>query len=116
MFSPKELVLVSLGTLTFIKPVIKKIRSRDFQSRILQIPMVDASGKLSYPLEVKEKMFSFAYQSLKEWHKDVYFYMCMEEKSLWKKVFGYEYPTNESFEMDMKLNYMKKVRKVRMRS
>ena len=110
MFSPKEVVLVSLGTLTFIKPVIKKIRSRDFQSRILQIPMVDASGKLSYPLEVKEKMFSFAYQSLKEWHKDVYFYMCMEEKSLWKKVFGYEYPTNESFEMDMKLNYMKKVR------
>jgi spore photoproduct lyase len=110
MFLPKEVVLVSLGTLTFIKPVIKKIRSRDFQSRILQIPMVNASGKLSYPLEIKEKMFSFAYQSLKEWHKDVYFYMCMEEKSLWEKIFGYEYPTNESFEMDMKLNYMKKVR------
>jgi spore photoproduct lyase len=110
MFLPKEVVLVSLGTLTFIKPVIKKIRSRDFKSRILQIPMENASGKLSYPLEIKEKMFSFAYQSLKEWHKDVYFYMCMEDKSLWKKVFGYEYPTNESFEMDMKLNYMKKVK------
>ena len=110
MFDPKEVVLVSLGTLTFIKPVIKKIRSRDFQSKILQLPMSDASGKLSYPLDIKEKMFSFAYQSLKEWHKDVYFYMCMEDKSLWKKVFGYEYPTNESFEMDMKLSYMKKVR------
>ena len=110
MFNPKEVVLVSLGTLTFIKPVIKKIRSRDFQSKILQLPMSDASGKLSYPLDIKEKMFSFAYQNLKEWHKDVYFYMCMEDKSLWKKVFGYEYPTNESFEMDMKLSYMKKVR------
>ncbi len=110
MFKPSEVVLVSLGTLTFIKPVIKKIRSRDFQTKILKIPMQDASGKLSYPLNIKEKMFSFAYQSLKEWHKDVYFYMCMEDMSLWKKVFGFEYPTNESFEMDMKLSYMKKVR------
>jgi len=109
-FSAKEVALVSLGTLTFIKPVIKKIREREFKTKVLQIPMKDASGKFSYPLDIKEKMFSFAYESLKPWHHDVYFYMCMEDKSLWKKVFGYEYPTNESFEMDMKLNYLKKIR------
>ena len=109
-FKAKEVALVSLGTLTFIKPVIKKIRSREFKSKILQIPMVDASGKFSYPLETKTKMFKFAYESLKPWHKEVYFYMCMEDKSLWKDVFGYEYPTNESFEMDMKFSYIKKIR------
>jgi spore photoproduct lyase len=108
-FDPKRVALVSLGTLTFIKPVIKQIRSRDFNSKILQIPMVGASGKFSYPLDTKKEMFSFAYQSLKKWHNEVYFYMCMEDHSLWKDVFGYEYPTNESFEMDMKLNYMKKI-------
>ena len=112
MFDPKEVVLVSLGTLTFIKPVIKKIRQRDFKTKVLQLPMSDASGKLSYPLDIKKYMFKFAYESLKPWHKEVYFYMCMEDKSLWKEVFGYEYPTNESFEMDMKLNYMKKVRRL----
>jgi len=109
-FKAKEVALVSLGTLTFIKPVIKKIRNREFKSKILQIPMVDASGKFSYPLEIKRKMFKFAYESLKPWQKHVYFYMCMEDKSLWKEVFGYEYPTNESFEMDMKFSYIKKIR------
>ena len=112
MFSPKEVVLISLGTLTFIKPVIKKIKKRRMTTQVLKIPMVDASGKLSYPLDIKRKMFKFVYDSFKPWHKEVYFYMCMEDKSLWKDVFGYEYPTNESFEMDMKLNYMKKVRSV----
>ncbi len=110
MFKASEVALVSLGTLTFIKPVIKKIRAREFKSKILQIPLVNASGKFSYPLDIKRKMFKFAYQSLKPWQKEVYFYMCMEDKSLWKDVFGYEYPTNESFEMDMKFSYFKKIK------
>ncbi len=110
MFKVDEVALVSLGTLTFIKPVIKKIRSREFKSKILQIPFENASGKSSYPLEIKRKMFKFAYESLKPWQKEVYFYMCMEDKSLWKDVFGYEYPTNESFEMDMKFSYFNKIK------
>ncbi len=109
-FNPKKVALISLGTLTFIKPVIKQIRKRDFKSKILQIPMINANGKLSYPLETKREMFKFAYDSLSPWHNKVYFYMCMEDQSLWKEVFGYEYPTNESFEMDMKLNYINKIK------
>ena len=109
-FNPDSVALLSLGTLTFIKPVMKQIRQRDFKSKILQIPLVEASGKLSYPLETKKKLFSFAYNSLKEWHGKVFFYLCMEDHSLWKDVFGYEYPTNENLEMDMKLHYMAKIR------
>ena len=108
-FDPASVALVSLGTLTFIKPVMKQIRQRDFKSKILQIPLVEASGKLSYPLETKRKLFSFAYDSLKAWHGKVFFYMCMEDHSLWSEVFGYEYPTNESLEMDMKLHYLAKI-------
>jgi spore photoproduct lyase len=111
IYDPKNVALVSLGTLTFIKPVIKQIRNRDFKSKILQIPMVNASGKYSYPLEIKREMFKFAYNSLSPWHDEVYFYMCMEDHSLWRDVFGYEYPTNESFEMDMKLHYLKKIKR-----
>ncbi|WP_281951214.1 SPL family radical SAM protein [Nitrosophilus kaiyonis] len=109
-FDPNRIAMVSLGTLTFIKPVIKKLRKRAFKSKILQMPLVDAAGKLSYPLEIKEKLFKFAYESLKPWHKKVFFYMCMEDHSLWKKVFGYEYPTNESFELDMKYSYLSKIK------
>ncbi|MRI58339.1 MAG: hypothetical protein C6H99_02415 [Epsilonproteobacteria bacterium] len=109
-FDPKRVALVSLGTLTFIKPVIKKLRQRAMKSKILQMPLVDAAGKLSYPTSIKEELFSFAYQSLKPWHKEVFFYMCMEDHALWKRVFGYEYPTNESFELDMKYHYLSKIR------
>jgi spore photoproduct lyase len=108
-FDPARVVMVSFGTLTFIKPVIHKIRQRDFKSKILQMPLIPAAGKLSYPLSLKKEMFKFAYESLKPWHKKVFFYLCMEDHSLWKDVFGYEYPTNESFEMDMKLSYKAKI-------
>ncbi|WP_187647131.1 SPL family radical SAM protein [Nitrosophilus labii] len=109
-FDPKRVALVSLGTLTFIKPVIKKLRERSFKSKILQMPLVDAAGKLSYPIDIKKDMFRFAYKSLKEWHGRVYFYLCMEDHSLWKEVFGREYPTNESFELDMKYSYLSKIK------
>ncbi|WP_458701028.1 radical SAM protein [Sulfurospirillum sp. 1307] len=108
-FKPEEVVLVSLGTLTFIKPVINKLRSRNFKSKILQMPLVDASGKQSYPLEVKEEMFKGVYEAFKEWHNKVYFYMCMEDQSLWKKVFGYEYAHNDEMELDMISSYMSKI-------
>ncbi len=111
-FNPKNVVLVSFGTLTFIKPVLKQIRQRDFKTKILQIPLVNANKKFSYPLKTKIEMFKFAYNSFEFWQKEVFFYLCMEDHTLWREVFGYEYPTNESFEMDMKLNYMKKVKRI----
>jgi spore photoproduct lyase len=109
-FKPEEVVLVSLGTLTFIKPVIKKLRSRDFKSKILQMPMENASGKQSYPLDIKEEMFKGVYKAFTPWHNKVYFYMCMEDESLWKKVFGYEYKHNDEMENDMINSYLKKVK------
>lgn len=109
-FSPKEVALVSLGTLTFIKPVIKKLRKRNFKSKILQMPLEEAGGKQSYPLYIKEEMFQGIYEAFTPWHKKVYFYMCMEDESLWKKVFGYEYASNEAMEEDMIKNYTSKIK------
>lgn len=110
-FKPHEVVLVSLGTLTFIKPVIKKLRTRELKSKILQMPFCDASGKTSYPLEIKKEMFKHAYDIFAPWHGKVYFYLCMEDHSLWKEVFGYEYASNHVFEDMMKISYMQKIRK-----
>ncbi|RXI48394.1 hypothetical protein CRU99_00960 [Malaciobacter mytili] len=109
-FEPSKVALVSFGTLTFIKPVIQKIRSRNFKSKILQMPLSDANGKQSYPLEVKKEMFKHAYESFKPWHKEVYFYLCMEDVSLWKEVFGYEYFSNNQMEEFMKMSYMNKIK------
>ncbi len=108
-FKPSEVVLVSMGTLTFIKPVIKKLRQRDFKSKILQMPLVDASGKFSYPLETKIEMFKNLYEAFESWHKKVYFYLCMEDHSLWKKIFGFEYSSNDEMEKDMINSYNNKI-------
>ncbi len=109
-FDAAEVALVSLGTLTFTKSVMRQIRVRQFKSKMLQMPLVEADGKLSYPLETKLEMFRHAYGSLKSWHGRVFFYLCMENNRLWKPVFGYEYPSNEAFEAAMKLSYMEKIR------
>ena len=110
-FKPSEVALVSFGTLTFIKPVIKQLREREFRSKITQIPHEDASGKTSYPQATKIEMFSHAYNSFQEWQKGedrVFFYLCMEPHELWAKTFGYQYATNNDFEHAMLSAYCKK--------
>jgi spore photoproduct lyase len=109
MFSTDEVVLISLGTLTFIKPVMKKLRERELKTKILQMPFKSINGKQSYDLKTKQEMFKHAYNSFKPWHGKVYFYLCMETHTLWKDVFGYEYSSNNQFEDFMLNNYMNKI-------
>ena len=108
-FKADEVALVSFGTLTFIKPVIKQLRNREFRSKITQMPFEDASGKSSYPAKTKVEMFQHAYENFKLWHKDVFFYLCMEEHEMWDKTFGYQYSTNNDFEKAMLGAYTKKL-------
>ena len=114
-FQAKEVALVSFGTLTFIKPVIKQLRGREFKSKITQIPHEDASGKTSYPDATKVEMFKHAYESFKPWHTEVskdekvFFYLCMEEHHMWAKTFGYQYSTNNDFEHAMLEAYCNKL-------
>jgi len=108
-FKPSEVVLISFGTLTFIKPVIKQLRERSFKSKITQMPFEDASGKSSYPDNIKVEMFKSAYESFSLWHQDVFFYLCMEEHQMWEKTFGYQYATNNDFERAMISAYSQKM-------
>ena len=109
-FQPSEVALVSLGTLTFIKPVIREIRKRGIDSQILKFPMTDAQGKYSYPDEIKVEMFSHAYQCFPlSWQEQVFFYLCMEADMLWQPVFGFSYKSNDDFEGAMKKAYLRKI-------
>ena len=108
-FKAEEVALVSFGTLTFIKPVIKQLRDREFRSKITQMPFEDASGKSSYPDSTKVEMFKHAYESFNPWHEEVFFYLCMEEHQMWEKTFGYQYSTNNDFEREMLSSYANKL-------
>ncbi|MDG1222927.1 MAG: hypothetical protein P8O00_00020 [Candidatus Marinimicrobia bacterium] len=98
MFKPSEVAMISMGTLTFIKPAINKLRSTGLKSKVLQISMADAVGKSSYTKEIKKEIFSTVYDQFQPWHKDVFLYLCMEESSVWESVFGSYYKDNVDFE------------------
>ena len=97
-FAPENVGMISMGTITFIKPAIKNLRKLGIPSKVLQMPMSDASGKESYPFEIKKKIFGGIYNRFSPWHDDVFFYFCMEEKKLWQAVMGRCYKSNEYFE------------------
>lgn len=111
LFKAEELALISLGTLTYTKTVMNKIRKRGLQSKILQMSLDEIAGKFSYPREIKVHLFKTLYEAFTPWHQQVYFYMCMEDPTLWKDVFGFEYMNNVEFEGEMKKAYLQKIQR-----
>ena len=113
-FSPSDILMIGIGTLTFTKAVIKRLREMGAESKVLEMELVDAAGKYSYPLDKKEKMFRHIYSSFpKEYKDNIFFYLCMEDPSLWMKCLGREYSCDKDFEMDMKKFYLSKINSVR---
>lgn len=113
-FKPEDLLMIGIGTLTFTKAVIKRLREMGAESKVLEMELVEAAGKYSYPLEKKEKMFRHIYSSFpKEYKDNIFFYLCMEDPSLWMKCLGREYSCDKDFEMDMKKFYLSKINSIR---
>ncbi len=109
-FDTDEVALISLGTLTYIKSVMREIRKKAIPSQILKMPLVDADGKLSYPDDIKLSMFKSVYNSFPDsWKEQVFYYLCMENQRFWKPVFGFEYASNDEFETAMKSSYLTKI-------
>ena len=108
-FATEQVALVSMGTLTFTKSVMKTIQQRPLTSKILQMPMQQSAGKFSYPTDIKLDLFKQVYDSLSAWHNKVFFYLCMEPQELWQPVFGFDYANNAAFETAMKNAYFDKI-------
>jgi len=100
-FNTAEVAFLSMGSVTLIKPVIKEIRRRGGETKILQMELVpDAHGKLTYPDALKLELFQHLYRELSTWHGGVFFYLCMEPSHIWEQTFGHAYDSNEAFEED----------------
>lgn len=109
-FSPEDVAMISLGTLTFTKSHLKRMRESNKITKVTEMPLVECAGKYSYPLYIKKEMFSYIYSSFsKEWRENVFFYLCMEDPLLWKACLGREYKNNKDFEDDMHASYFKKI-------
>lgn len=109
-FKAEEIVLISMGTLTFTRSNLENIRTSGNDTRVTCMPLIEQANKYSYPLDIKEKMFSSMYNSFSKNIKErVFFYLCMEDPLLWPKVFGYEYDCDKDFENAMKKAYFEKI-------
>ena len=98
-FDRSEVLFVSFGSVTFIKPVIKQIRRRGEPTRILQTRLVkDPHGKLTYADDLKVEMFGAMYRALAPWRGHVFMYLCMEKPAIWDRAFGWRFASNEEFE------------------
>ena len=112
-FIPEQLCMVALGTLTFTKANLQRLRVEGKPTKVLELPLTLTAGKYSYPLSVKKEFFSKIYSYFpKEYKKEVFFYLCMEDPSLWLPVFGREYKNDQEFADDMKTKYLSKINKL----
>jgi spore photoproduct lyase len=99
LFDPDEVLFVSFGSLTFIKPALNAIRRRGWPTRILQMEMAaDPHGKWTYPDAIKIQKFRLMKNAFAAWQGKVFFYLCMEKAAIWQEVFGSVYPDNRAFE------------------
>jgi spore photoproduct lyase len=109
-FKTSEVLFVSFGSLTLIKPAIQKIRESGITTKIIQTVLVpDPHGKMTYPDEIKIKLFKAIYDSFKPWRDEVYMYLCMEKASIWERTLGYVYRNNNEFEKDLGLKTMRRL-------
>ncbi len=116
LFSPAEVLFISLGSLTFIKPVLQAIRRRGGLTKVLQMKMVeDPHGKMTSSDEEKVEMFSLLYAALRPWHDSVYIYLCMEKADIWQRVLGWCYPDNQAFLEDSGKRTMARLKRERAR-
>lgn len=111
-FSPSDVMMVSFGTLAFTKSVLRNLRSNKIETRVTDLPLTMSAGKYTYPREIREQLFTFAYSRFPSTWKNgtPFFYLCMEDPLLWQPVFGYQYQNNAAFEAAMKVSYQGSVR------
>ncbi len=107
---PENVVMVGIGTLTFTKQNLRTLRESRRPTRVTQMPLEIIAGKYSYSLETKRQMFSHLYSCFPaDWKEKVFFYLCMEDPSLWEPCLGRSYACNADFEADMKRHYLGKL-------
>ncbi|MEK7730192.1 MAG: spore photoproduct lyase family protein [candidate division KSB1 bacterium] len=109
-FQPEEVLFISFGSVTLIKPVIQKMRELGHPTKITQAQLVaDPHGKLTYTDEIKIDLFKTMHEAFAPWRERVFMYLCMEKAAIWEKTFGYAYRSNEEFEEDFGRQTMRKI-------
>lgn len=109
-FHPKDIVYISMGSMTIPRSVQKKIRSVGIKTMVTKnLTAVNPENKLTYPPEIKQMLLKTVYEYLEPFREKVFFYLCMEEEKFWHAVFGHCYRSNDEFEKAMLASIQNKI-------
>jgi len=99
LFSPDEIDFISLGILWLSSPVVRGIRHRGGESKVLQMPLVaDPGDRLTYPQETRIELFTAICRAMQPWSDKVFVFLCMETAPVWEAVLGQVTPVGENLE------------------
>lgn len=85
-----EVMWISLGSLRY-PPSLKKIMEGRFPATKITIAefIKGLDGKMRYFRPERVKLYRHIYAEIRKRWKDVFVYFCMENKTVWRDVFGY---------------------------
>jgi spore photoproduct lyase len=87
-FESKEIAWISMGSLRFTKSLKKISQERFPNSKIMSSELYpSADGKMRYFRPLREEMYKFIKDQLKEKLRKVPHYLCMETQTVWDNVF-----------------------------
>ncbi|NOX37945.1 MAG: hypothetical protein GXO78_10455 [Calditrichaeota bacterium] len=87
--SPDRIVWISMGSFRTPPPLKENIRLRFPKTPILAGEQIKGrDGKMRYIKPLRQQMYRFIYERLRQAFGEVYVYFCMESRDLWEMVMG----------------------------
>ncbi|OGP50477.1 MAG: hypothetical protein A2Y79_06185 [Deltaproteobacteria bacterium RBG_13_43_22] len=87
---PESILWISLGCFRFMPPLKSIIQHRHPKARYIYqefIPALDK--KMRYPQSQRVEIYRKLFNWIRTWGEEIPVYLCMENASVWGKVFGY---------------------------
>ena len=92
----KRIAWISLGGFRYNPPLDKIIQKRFPTSQIIYQEFLESpDGKMRYFIKIREEIYKNMLKILLEKDPNLFIYLCMEGKYLWKRVFGFN-PKNDN--------------------
>lgn len=111
MFKPHEVILISQGSLSFLKQHQDKLIKNFPHSQLLKSKMeIKGDRKIGYTTQDRIELYRLLNTPLKSWGNRVFRYLCMEGEEVYLKTLGYSYKNNIEFNQSMNHELFKKIR------
>ncbi len=97
--SGKNIIWISIGTFRYVPELKDAIRKKFPHSKIIygeHISCID--GKMRYIKPLRVDIYNKMLSWIRKHSEDVFVYLCMETKEVWKKVFNLELRSNNELE------------------